>query len=134
MSRKPRTFIDNNLVVGRRHLLELLREPSTNNDPQVHVVMVAPTKVKAIATLDTLGLPDVRLVDLQVNETYLGAVTLRDAGLLTEGRAFVFRDYRVDSRVLELLGKDQAAVIGTFARSGGAWQAMTLDTMASDLL
>ena len=114
MTRRARTFLDTNLIVGGRHLLDLLREPGTSSDPQVRVITTAPTKAEAIETLAHLGLPCVRPAALQVNELYLAVVTLRDAGLLTEGRAFAFQDYRRNSRVVELLGKDRATVIGIF--------------------
>ena len=115
---KLRTFTNTNLIVGGQHLLDLLREPGTSSDPQVRVVTTAPTKAEAIKTLAHLGLPCVRPAALQVNELYLAVVTLRDAGLLTEGRAFVFRDYRHGCRVVELLGKDRATVIGIFVLTG----------------
>ena len=118
MTRKTRTFTDTNLIIGGRYLMDLLRKPGTNSDPQVHVITTAPTKAQAIETLAHLGLPYVRPVALQINETYLGAVTLRNAGLLTEGRAFAFRDYRHGCRIVELLGKERATVIGIFVLTG----------------
>lgn len=98
------------------------------------VVTVATLKAEAIATLAQLGLPWVRPADLHINETYLGSVTLRDAGLLTEGRAFAYRDYRPGSRVVELLGKNRATVIGTFVRTGeyGLGSTLALDLIVAE--